>query len=56
MGHDGDGDANCRWCIWNNPQRTGKTKTGRTGNRQVETFQTAELLKSARIIRRALET
>ena len=31
MEHEGDGDTNCNWCTWNNPQRIGKG-TGRLGN------------------------
>ena len=28
-----DGDTNCGWFIWDNPQRTGK-ETGRLGNKR----------------------
>ena len=24
MEHEGDGDTNCGWCTWNNPQRVDK--------------------------------
>ena len=24
MKYEGDSDANCRWCTWNDPQRIGK--------------------------------
>ena len=24
MEHEGDGDTNCSWCTWNDPQRIGK--------------------------------
>ena len=24
MKHEGNGDTNCYWCTWNNPQRLGK--------------------------------
>ena len=24
MEHEGNGDTNCNWCTWNNPQRLGK--------------------------------
>ena len=24
MEHEGDGDTNCNWCTWNNPQKIGK--------------------------------
>ena len=24
MEHEGDGDSNCGWCIWENPQIIGK--------------------------------
>ena len=24
MEHEGDGDTNCGWCTWDNPQKTGK--------------------------------
>ena len=31
--HEGDGDTNCNWRIWNNPQRIG-TETGKFGNKK----------------------
>ena len=33
MVHNCDGDTNCGWCTWNNPQRIGKG-TGRLGNKR----------------------
>ena len=33
MEREGDGDTNCRWCTWNNPQRNGEV-TGRLGNKK----------------------
>ena len=33
MEHEGDGDTNCNWCTWNNPERIGKG-TGRVGNKR----------------------
>ena len=33
MEHEGDGDSNCNWCIWYNPQRIGKG-TRRLGNKR----------------------
>ena len=33
MEHEDDGDTNCGWCTWNNPQGIGK-ETGRLGNKR----------------------
>ena len=33
MEHEGDGDTNCNWCTWNNPQRIYK-RTGRLKKRR----------------------
>ena len=33
MEHQGDGDINCNWCTWNNPQRIDKG-TGRLGKKR----------------------
>ena len=30
MGHESDGDAWCKWCPWNNFQRTGRIKNWKT--------------------------
>ena len=49
--HEGDGDTHCNWSTWNNPQNLRKG-TGRWA----ETIQTKALLRSARILRRVLET
>ena len=32
MEHEGDGDTNCSWCTWNEPQKFGKG-IERIGNR-----------------------
>ena len=53
MKHDGDCDTDCNWCTWNKPQRIGK---GTERHGLVETIQTTELLRSARILRRVMET
>ena len=34
MEHENDGDVNCYWCFWNNPQRI-DIGTGRVGNQRV---------------------
>ena len=33
MKHEGDGDRNCGWCTWDNPQRIGK-EVARLGNKK----------------------
>ena len=33
MEHEGDGNTNCNWCTWNNPQRISKG-SGRFGNKR----------------------
>ena len=33
MEHEGDGDTNCNWYTWNNPQMIGK-ETGRLGTKR----------------------
>ena len=33
MEHESDGDTNCNWCTWNNPQKIGK-EVGRLGNKR----------------------
>ena len=34
MQPEGNGDAHCIWCTWNNPQRIGKG-TGTLGNKRI---------------------
>ena len=34
MEHAGDGDSNCDWYTWYNPQKIGK-ETGRLGNKRM---------------------
>ena len=56
MKHESDGDTNCNWCTQNSHQRLvpgGEDLEIRGG---VETIQTTALLRSARILRRVLET
>ena len=36
MEYEGDGNTNCNWCAWNNPQKIGKG-TGRLGNKWTQT-------------------
>ena len=33
MEHESNGDTNCNWCTWNNPQRIGKG-TEKLGNKR----------------------
>ena len=49
--HEGDGDTNYIWCIWNDPQRLWELEFGG----QAETIQTIALLRSVGILRRFLE-
>ena len=36
MEHEDDGDTNCVWCTWDNPQKIGK-ETGKLGNKRTST-------------------
>ena len=48
-----DGGTNCIWSTWSNPQRFGRKYWK---NWRSEFIQTTALLKSAKILRRVLET
>ena len=53
--HESDDYTNRNWCSWYSHQRIG-TRTGGLGNNgTVGDFQTAALLRSARILRRVFE-
>ena len=54
--HEGDSDTYCYWCTLNNPQRLGKGFKKLEIRGWMETIQTTALLKTARILRRALKT
>ena len=54
MEHESDGDTNCNWCTWNNPQWIGKGNR-RLGNKR-KIGDHPVFLRSARILRRVLET
>ena len=56
MEHDGDSDIIYNWCIYNNSQGLVKVLEDLKLRGQVETIQTTALLRSAWILRRALET
>ena len=56
MEHKVDGDTNCNWCPWNNPQILIKRLKDFEIIGQIETILIAESLRSARILRRILET
>ena len=57
MEHEGDNYTNCDWCLWH-----GEIKDYERGledlevGDRVETIQTTALLKTARMLRRVLET
>ena len=52
-----ESDINCNLCTWDNPQRIGKKGLKGLGiSGQVETIQITALFRSARILRRILET
>ena len=54
--HEDDGDTNCGQRAWNNPQRPGKNLLGKLKIiRRIEAMLT-RTLRSARILRRVLET
>ena len=56
MEHESDGDSNYNWCARYNHQRTG-TRTERNRNKSMNgNHPTTALLRSARILRRVLET
>ena len=56
MEHEGDGDTNCNWCTWNNPQVLVKELEDLEIRGLMETIQTITLSRSTRILRRVLET
>ena len=51
---ESDHDTNCNWCAWYSHQRNGTGSWGITG--RGETIQTTDLLRSASILWRVLET
>ena len=55
MKYEGDSNTNGNWFAWNNYQTIGKETGSWETREQSETIQTAALLRSARIQRRALE-
>ena len=56
MKDEGDGDTNCNVCTWNYPRRIGKGIEDIEIKGPGEAIQTTALLRSARILRRVLET
>ena len=56
MAYEGDGDTNCNWYAWNDPQKLDKGLEELEIEGQTETTQTTALLRSARILRRVQET
>ena len=54
--HENDSDTNCGWCTWNGPQRQKRGLKELEIEGRIETIQAIELLRSARILRRVLET
>ena len=54
--HEGDCDTNCNWCAQNNPKKLDKALEEVKISGRAETIQTTALLRSARILRRVLET
>ena len=55
MEHEGHGNINCSWGIQNGPQQL-RQATGGINGRIKTIIQTTALLRSARILRRVLET
>ena len=56
MEHQGVGDTSCNWWTRNNPQRNVKGLEDSEIRELVKTIQTTALIRSARILRSALET
>ena len=56
MEHDGDNYTNCDWCFWHSNKRITKGIAELEVGEQVEIIQTTRLLRTARILRRVLET
>ena len=54
MEHEGEGETNCGWSTWNDPQMIGKGMEDLEIGGQVETILTKALLRSVRILRRVL--
>ena len=55
MEHEGDNYTNCNWCFWYSHGLLKELEDLEVGGR-VETIQTTELLRMARILKRVLET
>ena len=56
MEHEGDNYTNCDWCFWHGNKRILKGLEDLEVGGRVVTIQTTALLKTARILRRVLET
>ena len=56
MEHEVDGDTKRNQSTWNKPKILVKRQEDFVIREEVETIQTAELLRSGRIVRRVLET
>ena len=54
--HEGDGDTNCNWCTWNDPQRL-RRNTGRIGNeRKNEDHPNDSIVENCQNTKNALRT
>ena len=54
--HESEGDTNCNWCAWNGHEMLG-TGAGKIGNQRMSRdHANYRIAKSARILRRVLET
>ena len=56
MKHENDGDTNCGGYTWNGPQVLEKEAEGIGDQGRIETIQITAVLRSARILKRILET
>ena len=56
MEHEGAIYTNCDWCFWHITKGIIKGPEDLEVDGRVETIQTTELLRTARILRRVLET
>ena len=56
MEHESLGGTNCDWCFWHSDGGLLKGLEDFEFGRRVEIIQTTALLKTARILRRVLET
>ena len=54
--HEGNGDTNCSWCIWNSPKMFRKKNRGLVNQRKNEDHPGHSITNLIRILTKVLET